>query len=257
MNIMYRNLLKALVIINLSFMCNSTYAGLISYKGYTLNEEKNIVNGNSLEWLQWDVTVGMSISSALADIADGNINGINYGTGWGLASNINIAYLFNSFDIKENLIWNTNENIGQTTSTPIDAIENESTDPEKQLVRLFGNTWTQFFGNQGSLDPLEYTSAIFGYDLDNDNLYNQLEVTDDFTVGVNSSFEGYAKINADNYSQDYSRFNIGIALVRPISDKISKVPSPDSYLIMIASLFSLYLMRSRQFKENKSQNTTS
>ena len=257
MNIKLQNLLIATITIFLLNMPNNAYAGLISYKGYTLNEEKNIVSGNGLEWLQWDVTVGMSISSALIDIADGNINGINYGAGWGLASNVNIASLLNAFDIKDNLIWNINENTGQSTPTPIDAVEDESIDPEKQLVKLFGNTWTEYFGNNGSLDPLEYTNALFGHDLDNDNLYNRLSINDDYTINVNSSFNGHARVYADHFSSNYSAFNTGIVLIRPINDTISKIPSPHSFFITLTSLVSLYFIRFRKFKKKQFQSTLS
>ena len=44
-------------------------AALITHNGYMLNTNTNIVTGGGLEWLQWDVTLGMSISDALTNVA--------------------------------------------------------------------------------------------------------------------------------------------------------------------------------------------
>ena len=78
----------ALVIILLTHQL--AYAGPIEFKGYSRENSSNVVTGGGLEWLQWTVTKGMTIDSALKQYT---------AQGWRLANNEQMATLFNTFSV--------------------------------------------------------------------------------------------------------------------------------------------------------------
>ena len=240
-----KNILAGL---SLLFTCSFANAGLITYNGYTLDEDTNIVTGGGLEWLQWDVTVNMTINEALADIADGIINGINYGTGWQLATNVQMAALFNTFGLGATEPWDTNENTGQWAENyDGPATEDVNTDPELQMVSLFGSTDPDNVDSRGSEDPADITGALFGNDSDGDDLFNYAIVIDDFAVKYVRSFAGRTILSSDGYSADYLRSasgasGIGIAFVRA-PQASTDVAEPGIIALMLLGLFGLTVRR--------------
>ena len=237
---------KIIMGLSLLFTCSFANAALITYNNYTLDEDTNIVSGGGLQWLQWDVTVGMTINEALADIADGIINGINYGSGWQLASNVQMAALFNAFVLGASQPWDENENTGQqAVNYDGPGIEDVATDPELQMVALFGSTDPDNIDTRGSDDPLDFTGALFGNDLDGDDLYNYAVVMDDYAIKNVRAFQGTNYLLLDNYSADFRRSGnggLGVALVRaplPPTD----VAEPGALALMALGLFGLVMRR--------------
>jgi hypothetical protein len=239
---------KLLIGLGLTLTCSFANAGLITYNDYTLNEDTNIVSGGGLEWLQWDVTVDMTINQALADIADGVINGVSYGSGWVLATNVQMAGLFNDFVLGATAPWDANENTGQESENYNGAtVEDINTDPELQMVELFGRTAER---EQYYTKEVDFTGALFGSDLDGDNLYNIATVFDDFVVkGYYPVFAsaGYSNLFGDNYSADYLRSvngatGIGVAFVRA-PQSVTEVAEPSAMVLMALGVFGLMMRR--------------
>ena len=239
---------KIIMGLSLLFTCSFANAALITYNNYTLDEDTNIVSGGGLEWLQWDVTVGMTINEALADIADGIINGINYGSGWQLASNVQMAALFNAFVLGASQPWDENENTGQqAVNYDGPGIEDVATDPELQMVALFGSTDPDNIATRGSDDPLDFTGALFGNDLDGDDLYNYAVVMDDYAIKNVRAFQGTNYLLLDGYAADFRRSSsgasaIGVALVRA-PQAPTDVAEPSALALMALGLFGLVMRR--------------
>ena len=193
-------------------------AALVSYNGYTLNDQTNIVSGNGHEWLQWDETRNMSISEILDDISDGVINGVNYGQGWQIATNVQMASLFNAFGFNASFKWDTNENTDQIATSNDYFIEDISTDSEKQFITLFGNTYPDYPRNTPT-ESLELSMALFGQDNDSDGLYNIAIVQDDYLLqSPDQHVDDFVRITADEWQFIYDEVGTGIALVRAVPE---------------------------------------
>lgn len=206
------HIIFALMVLTLA---SKTSAALINYNGYTLDEETNIVTDGTLEWLQWDVTRGMSIDTAIADIADGFIDGVEYGLGWTLASNIQMAGVFNVFGFGADFIWDSDEQTEQWSLDPATnndgVIEDIASDPELQFTALFGET--ENLSEIDNPNPYSMSRAIFGNDLDGDSLYNRAEVLDDYSTehGVGT---GAIWLRVDATESNFAWGAAGVALVR-------------------------------------------
>jgi len=221
----------------LFFVCscfNIAQAGLIKFQGYTLDEEKNIVSGYGMDWLQWDETLGLSVDEGIREYSV---------KGWRLASNIEMAALFNQFFIMRRFIWDEKESTNQRIYNSFDTLEDVKLDNEKQFVTLFGNTYKDFDGSIGSRDPLEFSAAFFGNDLNNDTLYNHAAVWDDYIQGSgNLSYGGYTELMGDSNMSSEKVENMGVALVR---DSI-EVPEPSTLAIFALGMIGL---ATRRFKK--------
>lgn len=197
-----------------------SHAAIISHNGYSLDTTTNVVTGGGLQWLQWDETVGQSIDTALGAYA---------ADGWRLASNVEMANLFNSFAFGTTI--NTSEEgwrawRGEVPTTEVD-----------KMVELFGAT------NSGSsvplVDPLKTTGALFGADPDGNNWYNLVRLHDDYTSGDVPPIFYPARLEywIDFYPTDYTHFQAGVALVR------SEVPVPASAWLFASALIGLLSFR--------------
>jgi hypothetical protein len=233
-------LFRSLIILSaLLIIPFSTKAALISYQNYTLDEDTNIIIGGGMEWLRWDLTKGMSINEAIAEF-----NGVNYGTGWRLASNQNIASLFNTFKFGANFVWDADENTTQVFFTPDDGIENLNSDAELQFLRLFGSRTPEFPDDYIPENIEKYIWALFGSDLDGDGLYNELTVQDDRQLKNSDPFGNSVLLRSDVRSSNYKVNNglytdLAVALVRvPIN-----VPEPSTAAIFALGLLGLALRR--------------
>lgn len=237
---------KILIGLGLLLSCGTAHAGLISYHGYTLDEDKNIVTGGGVEWLQWDLTIAKSINSTIADIADGTMNGIYYGTGWRLASNAEMAALFNAFVFGANFTWDSLETTSQTATTPFDVAEDISTDPELQFISLFGRT-DPLSASANTSNPRRFSGALFGLDLNGDFNYNFVTVYDDYIQAVSGTqIANFARIGDDqDFDGDSIVTNRGIALVRDIP----VVPEPRALALFAFAL--LVLLTKMRMRNNK------
>ncbi len=227
------------LILSASCFVSVATAGLITYNGYTLDEDTNIVTGNALEWLQWDETVGQSVNEAL---------GIYSVDGWRLASNNNMSALFNSFFPE--ISWDDDENTSQEpdVSLPWDSSEDSQ---YSHLIELFGKTspnaveYTQY-----PLDPFLESCGIFGLDADQDGYINVACAYDDYTwfddlidgpENESSWVSMLGDEEASQYTRDTHYSEGGIVLVRSVS-----VPEPSTLAIFALGMIGL---ASRRFKK--------
>lgn len=219
---------KILVALLLSIFIQNSHAELLTYNGYTLDDETDVVTGGDLEWLQWDRTLGQSVDSALSVFAR---------DGWRLANNIEMAELFNAFGFGASFTWDSEETTDQFSYNDDGAIENVAIDPEKQFVTLFGNTRPDFCGNPTISDPCEHTGALFGDSLDAINgTFNFAEVSDDFSCPLCSTsyFFGVAGLHSIGYPGTLPLEGFGVALVRT-----SLVPEPNTLLLFFVFALTL------------------
>jgi len=209
---------------------SSTYAGLITHNNYTLNEDTNVISGNGIQWLQWDETHLMSVDSALAKYAN---------DGWKLASNQQMSDLFNAFNLASINSWDADENTSQTINTPYESGDNVLVDPELQFLSLFGVTRGL---NDGWWDLVKETGAIFGNDLDGDNLYNLASVTDDYEVPpFMRRRDNSVSLKNDLFTSSTYGGIYGVALVRTVD-----VPEPSSFAIFTLAFIGLIHLRTKK-----------
>lgn len=212
----------------------SAQAGLIT--DYSLDETTNIVTDsrNNLEWLQWDVTRGMSINSALS---------VYTAEGWQLATNAQMAELFNAFDLSYGeFTWDDDENTIQYHSHDSDGPVEAVDDREKLFVGLFGNTWLEL---TDTISDYEYSSALFGTDMDNDGLYNDARVYDDYRKNNGDYFRNFSQMDNDfGFTRNSEPYRKGVALVR--SDATIDVPEPSSIALFAMVLTGLSARRFRK-----------
>lgn len=232
-------MLKRLLIFgSLLMSTNLCSAGIISFSGYTLNEETRIVSNGELEWLQWSFTRNQGIDEALATTAKTYLGG-----GWSLANNEQVAGLLNAFNFRT--ILDTDSRTTQSFQNNDDPaaiipIENINTDSEKQLVSLFGKTWEPAIYTNDVLDPLEYTSALFSEP--NDTKANRVTIFDDYQSQIQPgrTLSGEV-ILLGNISDRLAEPTAGVALVRAAGTVFTteKVNSPSgfAYLAIVLGYF--------------------
>jgi len=230
MKIIHQQIKLALIPI-LLLIAQPAKASLID-SGYSL--EGNVVKGTVFEWLQWNVTAGMSIDSALS--AYGSV-------GWSLASNQQMADLFNQSGVLPDYYtttWIADENTYQTNFSVSPGDPSTEVSARDDFLSLFGITQT----NSSSSD----TYAIYGSDLDNDGLYNLAKfkqynnssgICSGFCIGLSAD---------DTFSGLNSSFNssaLGIALVRNVTARkaVNPIPAPSSILLLCLGL--VVLLRHR------------
>ena len=219
-------------------VCGFANATLITHNGYTLDTDTKIVSNGVVEWLQWNQTTGMSINEALSAFS---------GEDWQLATNSQMAELFNAFDLSYGkFIWTNEENLSQTYDGPTDgiAIEDWINDRELKFVSLFADTaeaWPNE-GTCGAADCLQMSAAYFGSDNDNDGQYKVARVYDDLQFNDGSGYQdlgSLAEMSNDiidlNTDTAYSR---GVALVRVVN-----VPEPQSLAIFALGIMGLSIRR--------------
>jgi hypothetical protein len=205
-------------------------AALITHNNYTLNTDTNIVtNTDGTEWLQWDVTEGMSIVSALGQHAS---------EGWVLAGNEDMASLFTDFGF----FSGTAEGSSYTSYTPyVDGTDNSEQD---FFIQLFGYTEANTAAYYGlGIDAYIQSKALYGSDMNGDSQYNLADVSSDFTSSGNTVVARSAMFGASYLSGSiYS--GVGVAMIRT-----SKVSAPPVVAIFALGLMGLGFRRlKKQFK---------
>ncbi len=185
----------------------SSQASTIQYAGYSRADNSNIVQGFGLQWLSWQSTNHQSIDSALATH-----------TGWRLASNQEMATLFNHFGFG-GITWTVSEdemllNDGWTLT------EESSYD---YFLQLFGVTAS---GNNGpcvqscfyQTDPDLSTAALFGSDANGNGKYNAVAIFSDATYKHPTKgdvrWDHEARWYGESFERSVAESGRGIALVR-------------------------------------------
>ncbi len=213
---------KFIAAIVLVFATSQIDAATINFAGYTYNDATNVVVGGGLEWLRWTETDGQSINQALT----------TYGPqGWQIASNAQMAALFNAFKFTNVPIgaFDSDENTHQFFGTGSDGPTTLASDPEPIFVSMFGNTDADFVGDDNAVDGIERSGAIFGHDLDNDSVYNQAYVIDDYTSFTGQQVQGIVVLGSEIAQSFWSQPSSGVGLVRV-------VPLPPSVWLLGSAL---------------------
>jgi len=223
-------------------------SAITTYPWWYTDESPGIsVDYNGLEWLTWDQTIDMSIDDALCSYS---------GDGWRLASISEVSSLFQSLFTGPDVIGDDFE--------PLENEYQSNWDPAEH-----GNSsyFTSNFGlTDYACDPsgyhgcLQYTSALFGDDLDNDGLYNRANFR--YTQYDDNSFSD-AIIESDQFSRtetfaslensNFRSHGTGVALVRsPGGGPITQAPeiSAKGATLAFTLLFALLLLaRERKAKK--------
>lgn len=232
--IMFR---KLVLLSTLLLTSVSTQAALISHFGYERDSASNIVIGGGLEWLKWDVTEGMSISSALSSYAS---------QGWRLASNYEMASLFNRFSFGAT-DWSADEKVNKNASLPWNSGDEFST--HAAFIRLFGSTaqWSCLGAQEHCPtveDSMHISTALFGDDANRNGYYNRADVGDDylhyFNNGRYTTFDHWASMGADHYwLASMNMDSVGVALVRTHVPNNAAVPTPGTIGLLALGLVAL------------------
>lgn len=192
----------------------TSYAGAIS--DFVLDESTNIVTdtANQIEWLQWDVTVGMTVNDALATYEN---------DGWQLATRNEISTLFTVFDNSNGLADWTTDRTHTSQSEPITPEET----PVEALISLFGSTfeWTENGGYNGYSWHVDnvFSGAMFQHEDYEDIAQPAYVFSRYWSDGLYTS-EMY--IQPYGESKDYNISSNGVALVRFSATTSSEVPEP-------------------------------
>lgn len=231
----YTKILPAIVVAA-SLCAPQTHASLVEL-GYSLNNTSNIVtdSNRNLEWLQWDMTTGMSIEEGLAIYSQ---------DGWELASNTQMAHLMNDANLNSSetgVSFDSNESTGQKISS-----EHVNTVSSAEFIYMFGDTFTSAgYSCCGESDAVEFSRAVFGDENSND-WFNTATVIGSYQSFDGTSSNGYAEMKAEssNYTSTNSHSTYGLALVRSAS--VSPVPVPASLPMLGLALLGFGLFRSRR-----------
>jgi len=225
-------MLKKLLPILFLFTGFQANAALITHNGYTLDEDTDIVTGGGLEWLQWDVTKGLSVNTALA--ANGIFGGADYGNGWTLATNEQMAALFNAFTFNSTT---TGTSLGFTANTDNTVMDN--------FIELMGTTsLIQSLPYGSGVNGYRETRAAYGTVSTNDVNKCVYVVSDYQRFDRNgvfvADFANFTRVDVFNCrdADAGSLFKEGVALVRQID-----VPEPSTVAILAMGLLGLGLRR--------------
>ncbi len=209
-------------------------ASVVTIGAYELDTTTNIVtdSNQNLEWLQWDETIGMSISTALTQYA---------ASGWRVATQFEMASLIgNLFDVSlstDNLYLGE----GNTWGYSHGSAESEA------FMSLFGETNSHCYEDVSLTcvdDPWESTNAWF-YETFENGVNNaarvQVEATTNYLFNnahliEKGQYVGYRVWSgeADYWSYD----DYGVALVRGTasSSVTSEVTSPSPLALLLAGV---------------------
>lgn len=231
---MFKKILLASFLIVTSM---TAQAGLIKHFEYKRHIDSNIVKGGGLEWLKWDQTIGLSINDALAMYSS---------QGWRLASNVEMASLFNAFVFGKNN-WSSDESAWQAKETEGRAEDGVS--PHYKFSELFGVTYPDRCEPKydwcNENDRFSQSVAMFGADDNNNNRYNVAFVQDDYFLHFNGIITSrqFAAFDRDYVMKSTKYGNVGVAIVRPVSSPPTAVPLPGPISLLALGLVTLVFRR--------------
>ncbi len=210
----------AILVLALS-ITNTAFASLITYNGYTLDTDTNIITDGEVEWLSWTLTDGMSMSTALTTFQS---------DGWEIANEDHVSGLMNDF-FGDVLVWDNNAESNQFAWYAFQAGEDVNTDFALQFNSLFGVTW----GNPNATDFPVQSNAYY-----NSDRINGVSVYSDSTYYGQS--DGQLRLYASGISGGASS-SWGVALVREAQSESTDVPEPGSLAVFGISILGLLRLK--------------
>ena len=225
-------LIKILVSAATIFYATTSTATLITHNGFELNTETNIVTGNGLEWLQWDLTIGQPIDAAISHYSS---------AGWRSANTNEMASLLNSFEFGMTFsgLTNATQSITSPWTSSEDSIHNN-------FISLFGTTF--FDCNSCNNDPAIFSQALsVGPEVIGGQTIFRISVRDDFTHPIQKAGHR-ATLDSLFEETSYSDSRYGIALVRMPPDS-APIPEPATILLFGVGLVGLVGSRNRRKKK--------
>lgn len=214
----------------------ASQAALISYNGYERDSGSTIVRGGGLEWLMWDIPKGMSINDTLS---------LYSVDGWKLASNKEVAALFNEFQFGKS-DWNDHETIAQVKTLPW-STENYSS--HANFMELFGTTLKNDSSYYSTDDPVIGVLALFGEDENGNGRYNMVTMNHAYTTKAGIKGEAAASLSWDWFVANESYRETGVVLVRDIKPAPNTpVPLPGSLSLLALGFITL------GYRRRKAQN---
>lgn len=248
---MKKSLFLFFVLLKLSFFANGS---TVSYAGYTLDTETNIVTGAGLEWMRWSSTVGTGLT-------DLNYNAYS---GWRLATSDEVVGLLDAFSPVS-----LSDAVANTGSFSYSAPYADGLDSFDQLINIMGDNY--YSGQFNSDNVFSETGAVFSYiNEDGEESYGSLSVQSDYktfhpaipdsVMGEASSvslnlgllsqsvldaiqsltdpeFREYARQSAaDGYTKNSDSFSV--ALVRDVAHapELSATAAPIALLLLLGLL---------------------
>lgn len=218
-------------------------AGLIEYNGFSLQESSNIVSGNDLEWLQWDVTLNQSYQTVSASVIDTYDGG-----GWRYANQNEVASLFAIFFSGYGQSWSSNNRF----QSPHDVGDDIANDLEKQFVTLFGSAYPPLSFGATENDPYEVIRGVSIVDnsrvtsgsfiLDGIHAY----VADDLVENQSTPSDNVVELNTGSWGRREYLSDTGHILVRDVSLDATPVPEPSTVMLLISALMAVRLRALRQ-----------
>ncbi|WP_416306412.1 PEP-CTERM sorting domain-containing protein [Neptunicella sp. SCSIO 80796] len=179
-------------------------SALITHRGYTLDTNTQIFTDGDVEWLRWDLTVGMSINQALT---------LYQAEGWRLTSNSQMVQLYKDFF--SGFDWNStlgNDDISIGEYVEVRYFQ--------AFASIVGVTLDAFGG---------IIDVLYGDDPDADGYYRMASAYyTDYDPGAGLGSDQF------NRSADYNRSDVGIALSRVVTQTV--VPEPASLWVLITGL---------------------
>jgi hypothetical protein len=219
----------------------ASQASIIEYRGYSREVSSNIVTGNGVEWLKWDVNKGKSIKESLDEYAD---------AGWMLATDTQITSLFNIFQFGK-MDWTIAENTYIEHRFP--RSEGIMT-PHEEFLQLFG--FTQFTScvtlsidcSVWSTDPLSLSNVLYSAAENAAKPYRNALVSSPYTgvSGGTITFKdgGWAALIEHIHTNPYVSFtDQSVALVRPTMNNPVSVSLPATVSLLALGLVALVFRR--------------
>ena len=156
------------------------------------------------------------------------------GGGWSVASNVQMAQLFNAFDF--GLTFDTDENTTQYVDTGFSAGD-PGTEADEVFISMFGDTYTasgRSFCYHG--DCVNTSVAYYGNDPDADAGINRALVRDDSIYPSGYESAGFVELRDDGlFKNNDINATAGVALVR----EFSPVPVPAAAWLFGSGLLGL------------------
>lgn len=228
---------ESLIVTSFLVASMATQASVIEYNGFSRDVSSNIVTGNGLEWLMWDVNKGKSITEALDEYSH---------AGWMLATDTQINSLFNKFQFGKS-DWSTAVNTNIRYSYP--RSEGDVT-PHEEFLELFGVTQftscttLSLYCNVLSTDPQSSTYVLYSAAKNAEKPYRNAWVSSPYTwiSGGTMTYKdgGWAALSEHIHTNPYVSFpDQSVALVRTQTNSPASVSLPATFGLLGLGLIAL------------------